>query len=110
MTRALRRAKAEGLGEALIDITAMTGFESPGPAYRRWLVRRWAEVAEDALRVAVVARAEHICPEKTGLLIAAEEGLGANICETTAKAIAWLDSTSRVMESAATTKPESIRN
>ena len=40
----------------------------------------------------MVARHEHICPQKTGLLVAAEEGLQANIFDTEAPAIAWLDS------------------
>jgi len=43
---------------------------------------------------AVVARAEHICPQKTGLLVAAEEGLRAEVCQTEAAALAWLDEAS----------------
>jgi hypothetical protein len=39
----------------------------------------------------MVARYEHICPQKTGLLTAAEEGMQAHICESEAEAIAWLD-------------------
>ena len=44
------------------------------------------------IRVVVIARSEHICPKKTGLLIAAEEGLDAHICESVNEAVAWLDS------------------
>jgi len=40
----------------------------------------------------MVARPEHICPHKTGLLVAAEEGLQANIFDAEGPAIAWLDS------------------
>jgi hypothetical protein len=83
-------AQAGGLTTVLVDITGLTGFEIPGPAFRRWAVRRWAAAAAD-LRVAVVARPEHICPEKTGLLVAAEEGMRAHICASKAEAIAWLD-------------------
>ena len=43
------------------------------------------------IRVVVIARSEHICPKKTGLLIAAEEGLDAHICESVNEAVAWLD-------------------
>ena len=53
----------------VVNITATSGFESPGPSYRRWLVTRWADTAAGILRVVVVARREHICPEKTGLLL-----------------------------------------
>ena len=77
----------------LVNISEMTGFDSPGPAYRRWAARRWSETAGPGLRVALVARAEHICPEKTGLLIAAEMGLMAHICATEPEAMAWLDGT-----------------
>ena len=90
---ALERARAEAVRDVVISMVALTGFTSPGPAYRRWVARRWAHVAGPELRVAVVAREEHICPEKTGLLAAAEEGLQAYICTTEDEAVAWLTST-----------------
>jgi hypothetical protein len=43
----------------------------------------------------MVARAEHICPERTGLVVAAEEGLHAYICELEPDALAWLDGTAQ---------------
>ena len=91
ITEALRCARDQGLRDVLINISAMTGFSSPGPAYRRWVAARWAETAAGTLAVAVVARPEHICPEKTGLLIAAEKGLDAHICDAEPEAIAWLE-------------------
>jgi hypothetical protein len=91
MTAAIRLARARELSDVMVNITATTGFESPGPSYRRSLVRRWAATAAGVLRVVVVARHEHICPHKTGLLVAAEEGLHAHICEAEVEAIAWLD-------------------
>lgn len=75
----------------LVDITEVTGFKSPGPAYRRWVARRWAATVKGTIRVVIAARAEHICPAKTGLLVAAEEGLDAHICQSEREAIAWLD-------------------
>ena len=89
---ALFDANQGGLDDALVDITAMYGFDSPGPLFRTWAVGLWARAAGEDLRVAVVARPEHICPHKTGLLVAAEEGLQANIFDAEAPAIAWLDS------------------
>jgi len=91
VTEALRLARTHGVRDVLVDITELTGFESPGPSYRRWVTRRWAQAADKTLRVAVVARHEHICPQKTGVLVAAEEGLHAHICEFESEAIAWLD-------------------
>ena len=81
-----------GMDDALVDITGVNGFESPGPLFRAWAVGLWAQAAGEDLRVAMVARPEHICPHKTGLLVAAEEGLQANIFDAEAPARAWLDS------------------
>ena len=91
ITAALEAACADGARDALVNVVGMTGFESPGPAFRRWAVRRWAATVRGRLRVAVVARREHISPDKPGLLVAAEETLDANIFENEAEAIAWLD-------------------
>lgn len=91
ITAALAEAHARSVRDIVVNIVAMTGFESPGRAYRRWVARRWAETLGSNIPVAMVARSEHICPHKTGLLVAAEQGLEAYICETEAAAIAWLD-------------------
>lgn len=91
ITGALKEAHDRGVQDVLVNIAAMTGFESPGPAYRRWVAQRWAETVGPKIRIAMVARSEHICPRKTGLLVAAEEGIQAHICEAEAEAIAWLD-------------------
>ena len=93
ITEALVVACDGGARAALVNIVAMNGFESPGPSYRRWLIRRWAVRLAGRLRVGVVARREHICPEKTGLLVAAEEGLQGSIFEAEADALAWLNDT-----------------
>ena len=89
---ALFDARQGGLEDALVDIRAVNGFESPGPLFRAWAVGLWARIAGEDLRVAIIARPEHICPHKTGLLIAAEEGLQANIFDAEEPAVAWLDS------------------
>jgi hypothetical protein len=77
--------------EVVVNIQRMEGFESPGAAYRRWLVRRWARAVMREVAIVVVARREHIAPERTGLIVAAEEGLHAHICEDEEEAVAWLD-------------------
>jgi len=78
--------------EVVVNIQRMEGFDSPGSAYRRWLVRRWARAVMREVTIVVVARREHIAPERTGLIAAAEEGLRAHICEEEDEAIAWLES------------------
>ncbi len=87
----LAQTRREGLRAVLVDIRWVSGFESPGPAFRRWAVGLWAGKAAGTVRIAMVARPELICPEKTGLLAAAEEGLHAGIFEQESDAIAWLD-------------------
>ncbi len=79
-----------GLEDALLDIRQVHGFESPGPMFRAWAVGQWAQVAGE-VRVAMVARPEHISPEKIGLIVAAQEGLQANIFDAEEPAVKWLD-------------------
>jgi hypothetical protein len=82
------------LTDALISIIDVEGFESPPPSFRAWAVKRWAEAVAGQVSVAIVANEEHICPKKIGLIVAAEEGLHANIFTSEREAIAWLDSES----------------
>ena len=91
MTAAIRFARAHDLRDVVVNITSTTGFESPDADYRRRLVKRWAATAARFMRIAVVARRKHIHPTKIGLVVAAEEGLQAHICEDEDEAIAWLD-------------------
>ena len=91
MTAAIRFARARDMRDVVVNITATSGFESPSADFRRRLVKRWAATAAGLMRVVVVARREHIHPHKIGLIVAAEEGLHAHICEGEAEAIAWLD-------------------
>ena len=91
MTAAIRFARAQDLRDVVVNIRATSGFESPSADFRRRLVKRWAATAAGLMRVVVVARREHIHPNKIGLVVAAEEGLQAHVCEDEAEAIAWLD-------------------
>ena len=91
MTAAIRVARAQDLHDVVVNITASSGFESPSADFRRRLVKRWAATAAGLMRLVVVARREHVHPKKIGLVVAAEEGLQAHICEDQAEAIAWLD-------------------
>jgi hypothetical protein len=95
VAEALDGARVAGLRDVLINLTELTGFESPGQAYRRWVAGRWAKAAAGALSVAVVARREHICPQRSGLLAAARKGLKAHICERESEAMDWLHETAQ---------------
>jgi hypothetical protein len=91
ITEILAEARAQAVRDVLVNIAALRGFDSPGPAFRRWAARRWAETLGPNIHVAMVARHEHICPHKTGLLVAAENGMHAHICDAETEAVAWLD-------------------
>jgi len=91
ITAALEYFYDHGYLELVVNITRMEGFASPGPAYRRWLVRRWARAVMRGATIVVVARAERISPERAGLVTAAEEGLRAHICTDEEEAVAWLE-------------------
>jgi hypothetical protein len=92
ITYALLRCRDFGIRQALVDVTGATGFESPGPAFRRWAVRRWARISASEISIALVAPQELICPQKTGLLVAAQEGLNAHICSCESEALEWFAS------------------
>jgi hypothetical protein len=84
---ATRRNEAQDI---LVDTTALTGFPSPTTIERFFAVLQWAAEAEGCLRLAMVARAEMIDPEKFGVTVAAMRGLATNIFTTEAEARAWL--------------------
>jgi hypothetical protein len=91
ITTALEYFYDRGYLEIVVNITRMEGFESPGAAYRRWLVRRWARAVMRDATIVVVARQEHLSAERAGLITAAEEGLRAHICTDEDEAVAWLE-------------------
>ena len=85
-------ARKKGLGEVLVDITAVTGFEPPGMFDRFLAACQWAETVGGRLRVVMVAREELIHPQKFGVTVARKRGMDSNIFSQEAEAIAWLES------------------
>jgi hypothetical protein len=77
--------------DLLVDTTALIGFPSPDTLQRFLAAVAWAEEATGRLRLAMVARAEMIDPEKFGVTVARNRGLVSNIFTTEAEARAWLD-------------------
>ncbi len=84
---ATRRNQAQ---ELLVDTTALTGFLSPNTIQRFFAAVEWAAEASGCLRLAMVARAEMIDPQKFGVTVAANRGLVSNIFTTEVEARAWL--------------------
>ena len=88
---AIAAARAKQAKNLLVDTTALTGFPSPDVFLRFLAAVEWAKEARGSLRLAMVARAEMIDPEKFGVTVAANRGLVSNIFTTEAEARAWLD-------------------
>jgi hypothetical protein len=88
---AIAVARSNQARDLLVDTTALTGFPSPYTFQRFLAVVGWAEEARAGLRLAMVARAEMIDPEKFGVTVAANRGLESNIFTTEVAARDWLD-------------------
>jgi hypothetical protein len=88
---AIAVACSNQVGDLLVDTTALTGFPSPDTFQRFLAAVEWADEARGRLRLAMVARAEMIDPQKFGVTVVSNRGLVSNIFTTAAEARAWLD-------------------
>jgi hypothetical protein len=73
----------------LVDATKLTGFPSPGSWQRFWMAGELAGSGR-SLRLAVLARAELIDPQRFGVVVARNRGLFANVFTAEAEAVEWL--------------------
>ena len=90
VSAAIAAARRNRARELLVDTTALTGFPSPDIFERFLAAVEWANEAKGGVRLAMVARAGLIHPQKFGVLVAANRGLSSNIFTTEAEARAWL--------------------
>src|SRR5262245_60235272 len=67
---AIAAARANRVRELLVDTTALTGFAAPDTFARFLAVVEWAEEAQGALRLAMIAREEMIDRDKFGVDVA----------------------------------------
>lgn len=88
---AIQFAREQGIQELLVNVSALTGFDSPSIFERYQFVEKWASVARGKVRIAMVARAEMIDSQKFGVTVAANRGLVGDVFTTEAEAVAWLD-------------------
>ncbi|HET7812302.1 MAG TPA: hypothetical protein VFL16_17150 [Steroidobacteraceae bacterium] len=89
--RAIAHARSRGLADLLVNTTRLTGFTPPSVFARYAMATRWVGSAGAALRVAIVARAELIDPQKIGVLIVQNRGGTGDVFTTEAEALAWLN-------------------
>jgi hypothetical protein len=88
---AIKAARDMGLSDLLVNTTGLTGFAAPSVFARYNMATRWAETAGASLRVAMVARAELIDPQKIGVLILQNRGGNGDVFTSEAQALEWLD-------------------
>jgi hypothetical protein len=91
VAEAMRHARSLDLVDMLVNTSGLAGFPTPDVFARYSLASKWAESAGAALRVALVARAELVDPQKIGVLMAQNRGVSGDVFTTEAAAIAWLD-------------------
>jgi len=87
----VRHARSLDLADLLVNTTGLAGFPTPDVFGRYSLASKWAESAGAAMRVALVARADLIDPQKIGVLMAQNRGANGDVFTTESAAIAWLD-------------------
>jgi hypothetical protein len=91
VAEAMRHARSLELADLLVNTSGLSGFPTPDVFARYSLASKWAESAGAGLRVALVARAEIIDPQKIGVLMAQNRGVSGDVFTSEAAAIAWLD-------------------
>lgn len=91
VTQAILYARAQNIRELLVNVTGLTGFDSPSIVDRFMFIEKWAHAAQGRVRMAMVARPEMIDQRKFGVTVAANRGLVADVFTTEEEAVAWLD-------------------
>lgn len=89
-TSAILKARQNNISNLLVDLSAISGIESPSIGSRYFMVKKWAQVAHGYVRVAMVLREEIIDPGKFGVTAAANAGLLANVFSEVQEALEWL--------------------
>ena len=87
---AIAAARRHQVRSLLVNTTGLTGFPSPDTLERFLAAVEWAQEARAGVRLAMVARAEMIHPQKFGVLVATNRGLTSDIFTTEVEARAWL--------------------
>lgn len=90
VTTAITHARDRRIRRLMAVVTNLTGFESPDLGQRYWMVNEWAMAANGTLSLAVVAKPEHIDPQRVGALIAEQAGFTSYAFESEKEALAWL--------------------
>jgi len=98
VSSAIEAARENEARDLLVNTVSLTGFASPDTFARFFAAVEWAARARSQLRLAMVAQAELIRPQKFGVIVAANRGLTAEVFTAETDAIAWLDAMCRTRE------------
>ena len=89
-TAAIKHAREQEQRKLLLDLSGLTGFESPGLGKRYFVVEEWARAAQGYVSMAVVLRPEMIDPQKFGITVAANNSQVVDVFGTREEALEWL--------------------
>ena len=92
VTAGINHAREHHQRNLLLDLTGLTGFESPSLGQRFFFIQEWARAARAYVRVAMVARAEMIDPQKFGITVAANNRQTFDVFASKDEALAWMRS------------------
>ena len=92
ITAAIASAQRQRISKFMIVTLELSTMVPPSIATRHVLAREWARAAGGTMRVALVAKAEMIDPQKLGVIVARNFGAIADAFTSEAEAIAWLHS------------------
>jgi hypothetical protein len=92
VAEAIAGARDAGLADLLVNTTGLTGFTPPSVFARYSMSAKWAQNSGSTLRVALVARAELIDPQKIGVLMMQNRGGTGDVFTNESEALTWLDS------------------
>jgi len=87
---AIAHAREQNIAHLLIDTTRLTGFAAPNTLERFSLGSLFARSAQGTVKVAFVAKAEMIDPQKFGLMVARNRGMTAEVFTDEAATLVWL--------------------
>jgi hypothetical protein len=90
ITTAIEAARRQRVGKFMIVTLQLSTMVPPSIATRHVLAREWASAAGGSMRVALVAKAEMIDPQKLGVMVARNFGATADAFTSEVDAIAWL--------------------
>jgi hypothetical protein len=90
VTRAINFCRDQKVAKLLVDVTSLAQLNPPTVLDRFLMVEDWAREAKGKVIVAMVARLEHIHPEKFGVKLAADSGLRSDVFTSEHEALEWL--------------------